>query len=311
MAHLLISRRWQQHWLFSALPPASPSIPHCLPPGSPQPPHLCPTRLLFASPAENSLSLRVYLSGDCLTTNTSFVPFLSLDNLGFMQGCGSRKIQIQAEHSVRWWLRQAVFTHSSISSSRSLHLYRSREKCVFLWTQHSSATFLFAASSFVWQAVNRNGWVVHFAGSKALQLLSLLPHPSTWISFRALRTTDDKAIDERPLQVPRCYWRGISCKPLEHKQEIVLEQITWAGASMGNCSGLVSVAKLVCKAIAVVRGLTVPVGCHSTLSQGEAMLYGKKTVKSTASIFAVQDFWGWWAVGGWHYFSPALSMPCP
>lgn len=47
---------------------------------------------------------------------------------------------------------------------------------------------------------------------------------------------------------------------------------------MGNCSGLVSVAKLVCKAIAVVRGLTVPVGCHSTLSQGEAMLYGKKTV---------------------------------
>lgn len=62
---------------------------------------------------------------------------------------------------------------------------------------------------------------------------------------------------------------------------------------MGNGSGLVSVAKLVCKAvviiittaIAVVRGnildkccLTMPVGCHSTLLQGEAMLYGKKTV---------------------------------
>lgn len=85
------------------------SCPACLP-GSPQPPHPCPVRLLFTSPAENSLSLRFYLSGVCLTTNTSFKPFLSLNNLEFMQGCGSRTIEIQAECLVRLWLRQAVFT---------------------------------------------------------------------------------------------------------------------------------------------------------------------------------------------------------
>lgn len=101
-------RRWQQHRLFSDVPSASLSIPHSLPPSSPQPPRSHPTSLFFTSATENSLSLWVYLSGDCLTTNTSFVPFLSPGNLGFMQGCGSGKIQVQAECSIRPWLRQAV-----------------------------------------------------------------------------------------------------------------------------------------------------------------------------------------------------------
>lgn len=100
-------RHWQQRWLFADVPPASLSILPSLLPGSPHP---CPMGLLFTRPAENSLSLQFYLSGDCLTTNTSFMPFLSLDNLEFMQGCGSRKIQVQAERLVRLWLRQAVFT---------------------------------------------------------------------------------------------------------------------------------------------------------------------------------------------------------
>lgn len=84
------------------------SCPACFP-AHPNLPILAPWG--FSSTAlQNSLLLWFYLSGDCLTTNTSFIPFPSLDNLEFMQGCGSRKIQVQVQCLVRLWLRQAVFT---------------------------------------------------------------------------------------------------------------------------------------------------------------------------------------------------------
>lgn len=91
---------WLQYWLLSAPPSA-----HPVPSATVTPTSLLPNHLLFARLTESSLPLRVQFSGDCLTTNTSFVPFLSPGNLGFKQTCGSRKIQAQLVLPGSWWCR--------------------------------------------------------------------------------------------------------------------------------------------------------------------------------------------------------------
>lgn len=184
---------WPQRWTFFSYRYCSLSILRCMTcPQSPQSPYPCPTSFLFASPAESSSPLRVQFSGDCLTTNTSFVPFHSPGNLGLMQPCGSRKIQVQPEHSLSG--ADGWAAGRSSSSSVFLWSFTGSESCI------SPPCVLFAPSFFISQAVNWNGWVVHLATGKGVQLA----HPTAWSLFRALCSAADIAINEKPPQVPSC-----------------------------------------------------------------------------------------------------------